>query len=58
MILHYISISLGIGFSLGAYMMFKDDEERQPLYIYAMIPVWILLLSLPFIMVAIILFEH
>ncbi len=47
--LFYVYVFFGIGIALSLYCRFKNNT--QPWYIYAMIPVWILILSLPFVII-------
>ncbi len=47
--LFYVYVCFGIGIALSLYCRFKNNT--QPWYIYVMIPVWVLILSLPFVII-------
>ncbi len=47
--LFYVYVFFGIGIALSLYCRFKNNT--QPWYIYVMIPVWVFVLSLPFVII-------
>jgi hypothetical protein len=45
----YVYVCFGIGIALSLYCRFKINT--QPWYIYVMIPVWVTILSLQFVII-------